>query len=136
VKKSGYYVVKTVSSIKRVLGCKTYHLEAGVLLLILLGVTVLNGGDWIEYLGVAAVFFAFMHATIAEYMREAEVERSMLGPELSATCHHKLPYYFYAKEICWFLYFFLLGAHSALVGVIFFLLYQPWRRLWRKYNPA
>lgn len=135
MKKSGYYLVKGVSSLKSQTGCKTYHIEAGVLLVILLTVTFFTDKSWVEYLGVAAVFFAFMHATIAEYMREAEVERSMLGPELSTVCCHKLPYYFYAKEICWFLYFFLIGAHSALVGVIFFLLYQPWRRLWRKYNP-
>lgn len=135
MKKSGYYLVTGVGSLKSLFRCKTYHIEAGVLLLILLAVSFFTDKSWIEYLGVAAVFFTFMHATIAEYMREAEVERSMLGPEPLVNCHHKLPHYFYAKEICWFLYFFLIGAHSALVGVIFFLLYQPWRRLWRSYNP-
>jgi hypothetical protein len=37
--------------------------------------------------------------------------------------------------IFWFVYFILLGAWSALAGVIVFLLYTPWRNYYRKYHP-
>ena len=106
------------------------------MLLALIITTLLTDKDWVEYIGVAAVFFTFNHASIAEYMREAEAKRELSETGKLVDCHYKLPYYFYAKEFCWFTYFFLIGAHSALVGVIIFLLYQPWRKLWRSYHPA
>ena len=131
----GLGLVKLVEWLKKLFGCKTYHIEGAFVILVLIAVALFNEKDWIEYFGIAAVFFTFMHATIAEYMREAEAGRT-ISNAVTVHCHSKLPYYFYAKEICWFIYFFLLGANSALVGVIIFLLYQPWRKLWRKYHPA
>ncbi len=131
-----YAPVFIVEKLKYFSGWKTYQIESALVLLALLAVTYFNQKNPIEYVGVLAVFFTFMHATIAEYMREAEAERMKreMTPDLVA-CHYKLPYYFYAKETCWFIYFFLLGAHAALVGVFIFLLYQPWRNLWRSYHP-
>jgi hypothetical protein len=115
--------------------CKTYHVEGGIVLLVLVMVAAFSDKTLVDYLGVIAIFFTFLHATIAEYLREAEAKRHLDNPESLNSCHHKLPYYFYAKEITWLLYFFLLGANAAIVGVLIFLLYQPWRRLWRKYHP-
>jgi hypothetical protein len=132
----GLLLVKGMEWLKKTFHCYTYHVEGMIVLIVLIGATLLTDKSWIEYIGVAAVFFTFMHATIAEYMREAEAKRAQTNGEVLVDCHHKLPYYFYAKEICWFIYFFLLGAHAALAGVIIFLLYQPWRKLWRKYHPA
>ena len=131
-----YIPVFLVEKIKRLFKCKTYHVEGGFVLIVLLIVALAAHKGFIEYFGVAAVFFTFMHATIAEYMREAEVARATGAPDKNlVACHTKIPYYFYAKEFCWFIYFFLLGANSALVGVGVFLLYQPWRKLWRSYHP-
>lgn len=131
-----YAPVFLVEQIKKVCGCRTYHVEGGVVLGVLIAVALIARKGAIEYIGVAAVFFTFMHATIAEYMREAEAVRATGAPDPNLVrCYYKLPYYFYAKECCWFAYFFLLGANSALVGVIIFLLYQPWRKLWRTYHP-
>ncbi len=131
-----YVPVFLVEKIKRAFGCRTYQVEGGVVLSVLIAVALVTRKGGIEYIGVAAVFFTFMHATIAEYMREAEALRASGAPDPSLVrCYYKLPRYFYAKECCWFAYFFLLGANSALVGVIIFLLYQPWRKLWRSYHP-
>ncbi len=127
--------VNIVMSLRRLFGCKTYHIEGAFVLITLIAVAEYSGKGLVEYVGVAAVFFTFMHATIAEYMREAEALREKETNQIITACHKKLPYYFYAKEICWLIYFIWLGAYSALVGVAVFLLYQPWRRLWRKYHP-
>ncbi|MDB5244188.1 MAG: hypothetical protein JWN18_58 [Parcubacteria group bacterium] len=134
--KISYIPVVVVEKIKKLFNCKTYHVEGALVLIVLVTVALATHKGLIEYFGVAAVFFTFMHATIAEYMREAEAARATGAPDTNlVACHTKIPYYFYAKECCWFAYFFLLGANSALVGVIVFLLYQPWRTLWRSYHP-
>ncbi len=130
--------VRVVEILKNIFHCRTYHIEGAFVMGSLCAVLVLTHKGPIEYLGAAAVFFTFMHATIAEYMREAESERlqkNEVGSVAPVECCYKLPYYFYAKEIIWLAYFTLLGAYSALVGVVVFLLYQPWRSLWRSYNP-
>ncbi len=140
-KKSNFILripVRVVEILKKIFHCRTYHIEGAFVMFLLIGVLLITKKGLIEYLGVLAVFFTFMHATIAEYMREAEMERlahNHSGPVAPVECYYKLPYYFYAKEICWLVYFTILGAYSALVGVVIFLLYQPWRNLWRSYHP-
>jgi hypothetical protein len=136
MQKLGHTLVRGMEFLRKTFHCSTYHIEGAIVLFTLVIVTFLADKSWIEYIGVAAVFFTFNHASVAEYMREAEARRAKNNSPILVECHHKLPYYFYAKEMCWFAYFFLLGAHSALAGVIIFLLYQPWRKLWRKYHPA
>lgn len=133
-----YPLVWLVERVRAIFHCKTYHVEGAIVLAALTAVAYFTEKDYVEYIGIAAVFLGFMGATIAEYMREAEAKRAVaLAPsDILVDCHRKLPYYFYAKEVCWFAYFYLLGAHSALVGVIVFILYQPWRQLWRYYHPA
>lgn len=135
-----YVPVFLVERLRALCKAKTWQIEAGIVLAVLLATALLSGKGLVEYLGVAAVFFSFMHAKIAEYMREAqEARRKELAlPEddpYLVSCYDRLPRYFYLKEACWFAYFILLGAYSALVGVFVFLLYQPWRRLWRSYHP-
>lgn len=131
-----YIPVFIVEKIRDIFKCRTYHVEGAFVLIVLICVALITHKNLIEYIGIAAVFFTFMHATIAEYMREAEALRTNNVPDKNlVACHTKIPYYFYAKEFCWFAYFFLLGATSALVGVFIFLLYQPWRNLWRQYHP-
>ena len=78
----------------------------------------------------AAVLFTFMHAQIADRMREkqAEMERP------SVECWPWLQRYFYAKEILWFAYFTLSQTWSALVGVFVFMVYPLWRSSYRKWN--
>ena len=52
-----------------------------------------------------------------------------------AYCYRWATRYLIGKEICWLVYFVVLGAHSALVGVGVFLLYPVWRHQYRKRKP-
>lgn len=119
---------------KKKTGLRTYRLELIFVACILVVSAVVSGKGLVEWIGVCAVFFTFGHISVADRFREKEESRANKGEPISIECYKKLDKYYIAKEICWFAYFILLGAWSALVGVIVFLLYTPWRRLWRKYH--
>lgn len=130
--------VYIVDFLKKVLHVHTYQIEFGFVLLVLIVITLLSGGEAVEWIGAGAVFFAFAHAKVANRLSERESYR-----QSQAHCrgidmlsyHNKTKSYFILKEVLWFAYFILLGAWSALAGVILFLLYEPWRHVWRKYHP-
>lgn len=113
---------------------KTWHIESLFVLVILSAVALISGKGKIEFIGVAAVFFTFMHASVAERLSEAENKRHLDGEVIYVDCHRKLPVYFYIKEICWLTYFALIGAWSAIVGVFIFMAYPLWRKYWRSHN--
>jgi Ca2+/Na+ antiporter len=123
-----------VSKIKKILKCKTYHIESAFVLVVLVIVAVISGAGSIEWLGVGAVFFTFGYTSISSRLEEAEHKRHQNGEEPAVDCYPKLQQYFYAKEILWTAYFVLLGAWSALVGVAVFLVYPYWRKAWRAYQ--
>ena len=102
----------------------TWAKEALVVGSILLAVALAKG-QAIELLGALAVLLSFMHAQVS--FRHAEASRKS-QPQVS--CHWIAQYYFLGKEACWFSYFLCLGAWSALIGVLIFLIYP----VWRKYN--
>lgn len=110
---------------------KTWHLENAVVAAVLAAVALCTGGSWREWIGAAAVFCGFCHASIAERMREREAAR----PVPSVECHRLSTWFFLAKEAFWVVYFVALGAWSALVGCGLFLLYPLWRRWWRSVHP-
>ncbi len=129
------YLVQIVQYLKNKTILKnTWHWEAIFVALVLLSVFILTSKSYIEALGTLAVFFTFMHASVAERLSEAEEKRSFKQEKVIVACYYKLSRYFYMKEVLWFLYFSLLGAWSALIGVIIFLLYPIWRKYWRKYS--
>jgi hypothetical protein len=113
---------------------KTWHIESLFVLFILSAVALISGKGKVEWIGVAAVFFTFMHASVAERLAEGEQKRMTDGENVYVECHHKLPVYFYIKEICWLTYFALIGAWSAIVGVFIFLAYPLWKKYWRSQN--
>lgn len=115
---------------------KTWHWEALFVALILIVTGMVSDKGYKEWIGVLAVFFTFMHASVAERLSESEGYRKTKGEHVYVDCFYKLPIYFYAKEICFFFYFFSLGAWSALTGVIIFLIYPYWRKAWRKFCPS
>ena len=82
----------------------------------------------IEILAAIAVLLTFGHAQIADRMAEQEELRD----KPAVDCYKKLWYYFIGKECFWCLYFLLNHSYSALVGVIVFLLYPIWRRIYRR----
>ena len=116
----------------------TWHTEALFVLTILSISAFISHKGWVEWIGVVAVFFTFMHASVAERLAETEkIRNKILNPPdylIVVHCYHKLEKYFYAKEVCWCAYFFILGAWSALVGVFIFLLYPIWRKSYRKHS--
>jgi len=116
---------------------RTYHFEELFVLVALVVVGLFSGKGLIEWIGVAAVFFTFKHTIISERLQEAEAERARVEGLESVTveCYAKLGQNFIIKECLWFVYFALLGAWSALAGVIIFLLYPVWRKYYRKHNP-
>lgn len=126
-----------VERVKKITGLYTYQVEFIFVASLLVLVVVLKGGSWIEFVGAGAVFFTFAHAKVANRLSEREEYRNKKGEDDKTilSYYFKIKRYFYLKEVLWFAYFTLLGAWSALVGTVIFLLYQPWRNLWRKYHP-
>ena len=84
----------------------------------------------VEWIGAVAVLLTFGHAQVANRLAErAEIQAD--GVE----CYRWARRYWIGKEILWLIYFVMLGAYSALVGVGVFLLYPIWRVLWRAPHP-
>jgi hypothetical protein len=114
---------------------KTWVYEFLVVLVVLVVVALITKKGIIEWIGVLAVLITFGHTQIADRLHEREARRYKIDKTAEVECYWKLNYYFYTKEILWFVYFVFLGAYSALVGVFLFLLYPLWRRWWRKRHP-
>lgn len=133
----GRILVGTVEKVKSLTGLHTYQIEFLFVGIILLSVIMVQHDSWVEYIGAGAVFFSFAHAKVANRLAEREEYRKKKNAHdlVILPYYHKTKKYFFVKEILWFIYFILLGAYSALVGCVIFLLYEPWRKLWRKYHP-
>ncbi len=67
-------------------------------------------------------------------MEEQEALKKSKGEKVTVDCYKKSTHFFYAKEVLWFGYFFLTASYSALAGVIVFLIYGWWRKIYRKHN--
>lgn len=119
---------------------KTWHLEMTVAALVLVAVALLSGGSWLELLGAAAVVLTFGHAQVADRLAENERERGeyvrdAVADRHAVTCHRWATRYLVGKETLWLVYFVLHASWSALAGVVLFLAYPLWRRLWRRRHP-
>jgi len=128
-------IVSLVQKIKHVFHIKTWIIEYVLVGIILIAVALISHKGWIEWIGVLAVFLNFGYVQIADRMEEKEAQKFHINKKADIECYWKLKYYFYGKEILWFAYFLLLGAYSALAGVILFLLYPWWRKVYRKHHP-
>lgn len=132
------FILKTIDRIKKLHPkIRTYHIEEGLVLISLILVGIFAGKSPVEWIGVLAVFFTFKHTIISERLQEAEAERAARDGLHTVTveCYPKLGQNFLIKEVLWFGYFVLLGAWSALAGVVIFLLYPTWRKYYRKHRP-
>lgn len=130
----GKNIVKYFIKLRDVAHLKTYQLEQVFVGLVLIIAALITQRGLIEWVGVVAVFLNFGHVSVADRLREAEELRQQHKDLVSVECYKKLDHYYFSKEIFWLLYFVLLGAWSALVGVGLFLLYTPWRRMYRTYH--
>lgn len=114
---------------------ETWHIERAFIFTVLAAVALITRRPWVEWFGVAAVTLTFNHASVANRLEEKEGERVRKGGTATVECYRWLQRYFYGKEATWFVYFLLIEAYSALVGVIVFFFYGQWRALWRSYHP-
>ena len=130
-----WLLVRPVELLKKLTGVPTWKIEASFIFAVLSGVALATHRPWVEWLGVAAVTLTFHHASVANRLEEMEGERVRKGGEATVDCYRWLQRYFYGKEAVWFVYFLLIHAYSALVGVIIFFFYGRWRSLWRLYHP-
>lgn len=122
-------------SIRR-LRARTWQVEAAVVAAALGGVAIASGKGAIEWLAVAAVFFTWSHASVADRLAEAaevaSIGRDRFGPAGVVACHRWAARYYWAKELLWFAYFAWLGAWSALAGCVLFLVWPLWRQALRR----
>jgi len=114
--------------------CRTYHIENFFVAVILILIALITKKGAVEWIGVIAVYLNFGYISIADRLREAEEIRIEKKELIIVECYKKLDYYYMSKEAFWLLYFILLGAYSALAGIIIFLCYRPWRMYYRKYS--
>lgn len=126
-----------VERIKRLTGCKTYHVESGFVLLVLALVVVLTGHTltWSKWIEMFAVFFTFSHASVAQRLEEKQQQQLETHGEAEVECFRMLEAYFIGKEFLWMIAFIEMEAWPALTGVIIFLMFYPWREAWRRRHP-
>jgi hypothetical protein len=111
---------------------RTYHYESAVVLFVLMvPFFITRHISLTESIAVAAVFFTFQHAIIADRMQERQA--AMLSPDVE--CHWKSNYYFMLKEALWITFFLLIHSWAALSGAIIFFLYPFWRKFYRRHHP-
>lgn len=118
-------MIALVHRLKRLTGARTWQIEACFAGVVLGAVAFTTSTGWRPWLGAAAVFVTFLHATVAD--RLAEGARS--GKPVP--CHEKAQRYFMAKEALWVAYFMSLRAWAPLIGCALFLAYPAWRAAWR-----
>ncbi len=107
-------------------------LLVGILLIINLMIFDLR---WQEWVAVIAIIFTFMHGQVARYLSEAEMIEYHSGSRIfqKRSSSHKESFFYLAKEIMWFAYFISLGAYTAILGTVLFIIYPFWRTFYRKY---
>lgn len=108
----------------------TWQIEASAVASVLLAVLAVKGFSWTELAGSAAVFVTFMHAQVADRLADSQADMEMPSVE----CWRWARRYFVGKEALWFVYFLAMKAWAALAGVLIFLLYPYWRKVYRAAN--
>lgn len=110
---------------------KTWHLELGVVAVVLAIVVIVTGGSYVEWIGAAAVLGTFAHAQVADRLAEKDAVRE----KPSVECHKWATRYLVGKESLWLVYFVIHQSWSALAGVGLFLAFPVWRSYWRRVHP-
>jgi len=124
------FLIKIIKTIKHRFGLRTYQIEGAFVLTILLTTYFIFSRTWLELIGVFAVYFTFKHASVSSRLEESEASKPK--ELVTVHCYGRLKYFFYLKEILWFAFFAISGSWSALIGVVVFLAFQPWRKFYNK----
>lgn len=131
-----FYTVKVVAVKIIRKPIHTWHIEALFVALVLSSVAIISGKGLVEWIGVGAVFFTWMHVSVANRLEEVQAEKVETKTGVEIECFRWTTRFLYIKECLWVVYFVVLGAWSALAGSILFLFYGWWRVTWRKFQKA
>jgi hypothetical protein len=115
---------------------KTWHFEMTTVAIVLV-TTLCATGRWnvgAEWVGAIAVLLTFGHASVSDRLAEHVAKTESITGEAVVECHRWAGRYWVGKELMWLVYFLLLQAYSALVGVAVFLVYPAWRAWYRKWS--
>jgi hypothetical protein len=109
---------------------RTWMWEAGFVWLCLSTTTLLTKGGFVDWLATVAIWISFLYTSICDRLGELEKPPSE-GSKAFRVAQRLLQ----LREALWFLYFWMVGSYSVLVGVMLFLLYPLWRRFYRNLYP-
>lgn len=110
---------------------RTWQIELVWVAMVLAVMLLVTEGGWVEVVGAGAVLLSFAHIQVADRLAEREAKR----PTATVACHAWAARYLVGKEVLWLAYFVAHRSWSALVGVVLFIAYPLWRRVWRRLNP-
>lgn len=129
--KNQSFLVRCVKGITELTRINLHHFEIGIAAIVLIVTGILSEKGYVEWIGVLGVLLTFEYTIIANYLGEFHSKR--VAKDRPQTMYHRrLLFFYYLKEGIWLIYFLLLGAWSALVGVFLFIFYAFWRSHWNK----
>lgn len=129
-------LLTSMCGLEKRMGPKAHYVETAIVFFIIAVTALISGKGWVEWVGVLGVTFTFEYQVLSTYLREhaeAKKKRGLHGK--SDGFYKEIQILYYAKELIWVLYFIVLGAYSAIVGTIVFILYGAWRRMYRQEFP-
>lgn len=106
---------------------KTWYYEFAIVIALLSLVTYICANNMDNWIATLAVCITFGYTQISD--RLAEKQKLLVDP--SVECYWKLNYYFWSKELVWFILFIRLHSYASLGGCIIFALYPMWRKFYR-----
>lgn len=100
-------------------------------MIVLAATALISNKGAVEWVGALAVALSFAHMQVTDRLAEEAARVEAAAGTATVECHRWAGRYLVGKELCWLLYFVMLGAWSALVGVGLFLFYPLWRSFYR-----
>jgi len=73
----GKFLVTIVERLKQIFRCPTWQVESAFVLIVLSSVALATHKGAIEWIGVLAVWFTFMHGSVSNRMEEAAHHREL-----------------------------------------------------------
>lgn len=105
---------------------RTWMFEALVVAGALLAIAIGTGDHASEWIVALAVFASFLYSQITDRIREGDGG----APNLRWATR-----YFFAKEVLFCVYFAMQRSWAGCLGVVIFVVYPAWRKVWRALRP-
>lgn len=129
-------IVKIFHQVSEKTNIKLHYIETLIVAIILSAVALISKKGAVEWFGVVGVILTFEYQVLSTYLTEHSEARKRIKSDVkSDTVHKEIRIIYLLKECIWVVYFIFLGAYSALVGSIIFILYAYWRKTYRKHIP-